>query len=158
MEKEYDPVDRPKHYVENSVDGHEPIDLIRHCSFPIGNFLKYVLRAGHKEGNTKEQDLRKALWYGRCAMNFSSGYGAVLVFPPAEGELLKSMIQHYAEEHPAISAMFGNALYEEGNEGLGVYTTPGKIYLNPLSMYAAAEEVEKMLKEMKPEAENDASN
>lgn len=56
-----DMVNHPAHYVEQSVDGFEPIDLIEFWPTMIGNAMKYVIRAGHK-GDVVE-DLRKARWY-----------------------------------------------------------------------------------------------
>lgn len=43
----------------------QPIDVIREwdLNFNLGNVVKYVARAGKKDGNTKEQDLRKAIAY-----------------------------------------------------------------------------------------------
>ena len=35
----------------------------KNFNFFLGNVVKYVSRAGKKEGNSKIQDLRKALWY-----------------------------------------------------------------------------------------------
>lgn len=44
---------------------YEPIKIINHynLNFNLGNVIKYVLRAGKKVGNSKEQDLQKALDY-----------------------------------------------------------------------------------------------
>lgn len=44
---------------------YEPIKIIQHyrLSFELGNVLKYVLRAGKKENNTRLQDLEKARDY-----------------------------------------------------------------------------------------------
>lgn len=43
----------------------EPITVIESwgLNFRLGNALKYLSRAGHKPGASKESDLRKALWY-----------------------------------------------------------------------------------------------
>ena len=60
---EFDPVDRPRHYVESAVTI-EPIELLRHAPFDLGCALKYLIRYD-KKGNA-EQDLRKALWYIEC--------------------------------------------------------------------------------------------
>jgi hypothetical protein len=56
-----DPVNRPKHY-QSAV---EPIDAIEawELGYHLGNALKYISRAGKKEGNTEVQDIRKAIWY-----------------------------------------------------------------------------------------------
>lgn len=63
------------------VQGHEVIDVIRQVTmgldgfdgFCLGNVVKYVMRAGEKDGEPFESDIRKAhdyahmLVYGRWA-------------------------------------------------------------------------------------------
>jgi|GEM_PF-3055690 len=66
---EFDPVTRPRHYVEQAVQC-EPIDILRWAPFDIGNALKYMIRAGHKTDAL--EDLRKAHWYIHCARESSS--------------------------------------------------------------------------------------
>lgn len=63
-----DNVNHPAHY-ESSRIVIEPIDLCECFDFCIGNALKYLLRAGKKEGNSEEQDLAKARWYLKRALN-----------------------------------------------------------------------------------------
>lgn len=55
-------VDHPKHYNEHP-SGVECIDIVRHMNFNLGNVIKYLWRAGLKEGNADIQDLEKAKWY-----------------------------------------------------------------------------------------------
>lgn len=57
-----DPVNHPKHYTSHP-SGIECIDITEHHSFCIGNAIKYLWRAGLKEGNSSVQDLEKAIWY-----------------------------------------------------------------------------------------------
>lgn len=65
-----DKVNHPPHYtwLEDKC-GIEVIDITRHMDFDLGNAIKYILRAGHKEeegytNNEKEiEDLQKAVWY-----------------------------------------------------------------------------------------------
>lgn len=61
MEEKYNPVTNPKHYDMQP----RPADVIMQwgLSWPMGNALKYIARAGKKEGNTAVQDLEKAM---RC--------------------------------------------------------------------------------------------
>lgn len=61
---EYDPVEKPKHY-NSHPSGVECIEITRHHDFAIGNVIKYVWRAGLKEGNKAKEleDLRKARYY-----------------------------------------------------------------------------------------------
>jgi len=51
----------PTHY-QNKVT---PIDIIEmyDLNFSLGNVIKYVLRAGKKDGESDLDDLNKALWY-----------------------------------------------------------------------------------------------
>lgn len=53
-------VDHPSHYQGKRF---EVIDIIEDydLGFNLGNAIKYILRAGHKDGY--EQDLKKAIWY-----------------------------------------------------------------------------------------------
>lgn len=60
----YDPVDHPRHYVEQAATI-EPIEVLRFAPFDLGNALKYMIRAGHKDDAL--QDLKKAEWYLECA-------------------------------------------------------------------------------------------
>ena len=58
----HDPVNHPKHYTSDP-SGVECIEITRHRNFNIGNALKYLWRAGLKDGNSDIQDLKKAVWY-----------------------------------------------------------------------------------------------
>lgn len=57
-------VDHPAHY-GGVDDPFEPIKIIeaRNLGFHVGNALKYMLRAGHKLGESEAKDLSKAVWY-----------------------------------------------------------------------------------------------
>lgn len=58
----HDPVNRPKHYTSHP-SGVECIDIAEHYGFSLGNALKYIWRAGLKDGESAVQDLEKARWY-----------------------------------------------------------------------------------------------
>lgn len=65
-----DMVNHPSHYTWlKELCGIEVIDITRHMDFNLGNAVKYILRAGHKEemGLTERektvQDLQKAVFY-----------------------------------------------------------------------------------------------
>lgn len=55
-----DSVNRPSHYTRGSI---EVISVIedQKLGYHLGNVIKYVLRAGHKEDEI--EDLKKARWY-----------------------------------------------------------------------------------------------
>lgn len=55
-------VSHPSHYV--ALDP-EPITFIRDKDYLTGSALKYIFRAGHKEGADENVDMGKAAWYLR---------------------------------------------------------------------------------------------
>lgn len=57
-EQAHDPVHEPEHYRIGNI---ECKDVIRHFTWPVGNAIKYLWRAGRKHGVTELQDLKKAL-------------------------------------------------------------------------------------------------
>lgn len=61
--QEYDNIDRPAHYAEGRTI--EPIDVIIDwgLNFCLGNVVKYISRAGRKDGSTIKEDLLKARKY-----------------------------------------------------------------------------------------------
>lgn len=54
-----DPIN-PSYY---RSDTGELIDFIEHIPYNRGAAVKYLIRAGEKNSETKLEDLRKALWY-----------------------------------------------------------------------------------------------
>ena len=61
-EDRYDGVDHPKHYCTHPSKV-QCIEIAEHFDFCLGNVIKYVWRAGQKEGAEGVDDLRKAMWY-----------------------------------------------------------------------------------------------
>ena len=57
-----DAVNHPSHYASHP-SGVECIQVTEHLNFCIGNAIKYLWRAGLKDGNSDIQDLKKAVWY-----------------------------------------------------------------------------------------------
>lgn len=55
-------VSHPSHYA--ALDP-EPITFIRDKDYLTGSALKYIFRAGHKDGADENVDMRKAAWYLR---------------------------------------------------------------------------------------------
>lgn len=60
--KDYDFIN-PAHYKTKS--GLESINVIEEfeLNFNIGTAVAYLLRAGKKPGQPKEQDIKKSIWY-----------------------------------------------------------------------------------------------
>ena len=56
----HDPVAAPIHYRSHPA-GIECIDVVEHMSFCLGNAVKYIWRADHKDNAV--EDLQKARWY-----------------------------------------------------------------------------------------------
>jgi hypothetical protein len=50
----------PTHYTQNKIECIQVTELFNFC---LGNVIKYVWRAGLKPGNSRIDDLKKALWY-----------------------------------------------------------------------------------------------
>lgn len=72
----YDPVYCPAHYVSGGI---ETIDYIEAklggygtYAFCLGNVLKYVSRAGKKDVGKEVQDLEKAAWYLKRAIDYAA--------------------------------------------------------------------------------------
>jgi hypothetical protein len=68
-------IDSPPHYQMKMPNGStiQAIDYIRATlgddgcvNYCVGSALKYLSRAGRKQGNAREKDLRKAAWF--CIM------------------------------------------------------------------------------------------
>jgi len=57
-----DPVNHPKHYTTHP-SGVECIQITEHMNFCLGNAVKYLWRAGLKDGENELKDLKKAIWY-----------------------------------------------------------------------------------------------
>ena len=59
-----DRVNAPRHYTYMNPD-YEPVNVIEEweLGYHLGNVIKYVARAGHKEPDKEKEDLQKAVWY-----------------------------------------------------------------------------------------------
>jgi len=62
-------VDHPDHYNVGKI---EVIDAIEDwgLDFCLGNVIKYIARAGHKNPNKVVEDLKKAAWYLQRKIDF----------------------------------------------------------------------------------------
>lgn len=60
--KNKEAIDHPKHY---NMGKYEAIDVIEDwgLGFNLGNTVKYIARAGHKDKSKTLEDLEKSLWY-----------------------------------------------------------------------------------------------
>lgn len=57
-----DPVNSPPHYTRGAI---QPIEAIEdwELGFCLGNAVKYIARAGHKDPAKEIEDLEKSAWY-----------------------------------------------------------------------------------------------
>lgn len=69
-------VSHPSHYADLDP---EPITFIRDKDFLTGSALKYIFRAGHKNGADENVDTGKAAWYLRELVNEQGGQTAIAI-------------------------------------------------------------------------------
>ncbi len=62
-----DNINHPPHY--NQYKGLEVWDLVEQMNFNLGNAIKYISRAGHKDPSKEEEDLNKAIAYVQRELN-----------------------------------------------------------------------------------------
>ena len=101
-----DNINHPQHYVSQSIVV-EPIMLYEKLPFCLGNALKYVFRAGHKDGASELQDLKKAQWY---LERYQRSPGAVRIEEDKEEDFYKlaSCLQFSKSEILRISYQFSS--------------------------------------------------
>ena len=63
-------VNHPNHYNKGNF---EVIDIIEDwkLDFHLGNAVKYIARAGHKDPEKEIEDLQKAIWYLKRKINLN---------------------------------------------------------------------------------------
>ena len=88
MEEKEDMVNHPRHYTQARVMM-EPIDVLRYAPFPLGNAIKYVIRAWHK-GDALENYL-KAEFYIKIVLE-DCGEEAYSEFLRRYGKLLAKFV------------------------------------------------------------------
>lgn len=106
-----DMINHPPHYAGVTI---EPIDICERYPFALGCAIKYLARAGMKEGVSELEDMKKARWYlERCA---DYGIPPVLfdAFGSSNAQLRKfdRMIELLFEKNVYLARLFG--LEEDG--------------------------------------------
>lgn len=71
-----DAVSHPSHYA--ALDP-EPVTFIRDKDFLTGSALKYIFRAGHKDGADENVDMGKAAWYLRELVNKQGSQSVIAI-------------------------------------------------------------------------------
>lgn len=69
-------VTHPSHYAALNP---EPITFIRNKDYLTGSALKYIFRAGHKNGADENVDMGKAAWYLRELVNEQGGQTVIAI-------------------------------------------------------------------------------
>lgn len=69
-------VSHPSHYAALTP---EPITFIRDKDYLTGSALKYIFRAGHKDGADENVDMGKAAWYLRELVNEQGGQTVIAI-------------------------------------------------------------------------------
>jgi hypothetical protein len=103
-----DPVNHPPHY--KGANGIETIDVIEAfgLGFHLGNTIKYVLRAGRKNGATLE-DLKKARWYlDREIARLDRATGFIHATGPLTAEQREALVRDYRAR--ALSVEYADTL------------------------------------------------
>lgn len=65
-------VESPPHYNRSKIETIEAIEAWG-LPFHLANAVKYISRAGHKEGSSIELDLNKAIWYLERYISITKG-------------------------------------------------------------------------------------
>lgn len=101
-----DNVNHPAHYESQRIVI-EPIDLCECFDFCIGNAIKYIVRAGKKEGNSEEQDLAKARWYLKRALVQQVASNDYWPSGKKNALLVSCAIYGYCATNAYVNALFG---------------------------------------------------
>lgn len=114
-----DNINHPKHY-EDAGYLVQPIDVCQELPFCLGNAVKYLCRAGNKEGCPELEDLKKAQWYlnRQLALLDNGSMAAVL---SARGACAARFI---AEKHNGpLRWLFENGVHRAAGTGLIIMRT-----------------------------------
>lgn len=118
-----DAINHPPHYAGVVV---EPIDVCERYSFCMGCALKYIFRAGLKEGASEIIDLRKAVWYLKRQREEMTP-GSILSpknTAAAEAEILKAqitlLIKNYQDKNLPQWGILRSLFTNEDNRAIGL--------------------------------------
>lgn len=104
----HDAVHHPAHYNQYSI---EVIEVTRHCSFNIGNAIKYILR--HLDKGKPVEDLGKAYWYlNDQARNFL----ALTIVPDEVKGKLETLAEEYSNREGAVIDAVATLIYLKDDE------------------------------------------
>ncbi|MGN1209555.1 MAG: DUF3310 domain-containing protein, partial [Duodenibacillus sp.] len=101
-----DNVNHPAHYESQRISI-EPIDLCECFDFCIGNAIKYLIRAGKKDGNSLEQDLAKARWYLNRALVRQVKFDSYRPDGKKDERLVGCAVYGYCATNEYLDTLFG---------------------------------------------------
>jgi hypothetical protein len=127
----FHPVERPKHY---NVDpsGLECVELAELVRFAPGNAIKYVWRAGLKEGNSPLIDLNKAAWYIKRVLEHDQLRLNAANMNYKRKELVDRVAKH---RHEAIAGVLTHLIAAENMSDASERLTLHKLALLELQHY-----------------------
>lgn len=110
-----DKVNHPSHYTDGQF---EVIELTEMYSFVLGNAIKYICRAGKKEGSPESEDLAKAQWYLRRACNDD---GCICCCNKGSKTFAQAhrLVEYFAESYPLLRTLFGEPHVDKYNDYYG---------------------------------------
>ena len=118
-EESLDPINHPPHYTQHP-SGVECITITEHYNFNVGNAIKYLWRAGLKDGTDAASDLRKAAWYVRREIERVADVDTPIVFtdvvqdfPPVEtlAQVAAAYADRYAPQPDTDDITVTDSLY-----------------------------------------------
>lgn len=133
-EKEFDIVNKAKHYNVHPVFRYECIDYVKNMGFCEGNAFKYLYR--HKDKEKPSQDVRKAIYY-LLAMDTT----VLMKYDPYIANTLTEDFKDWEDKHaPVLSGgidYYERIIYETM---VALYTKPNKEeilkYVSSIEKYA----------------------
>lgn len=114
-----DNINHPKHY-EDAGYLVQPIDVCQELPFCLGNAVKYLCRAGNKEGCPEPEDLKKARWYLERQLDLLDNDSLAAVLS-ARGACASRFL---AEKHNGpLRWLFENGVHRAAGTGLIIMRT-----------------------------------
>lgn len=105
----------PKHYRDAAITL-EPIDLCELLGFNLGNAVKYIVRAGHKDGESEVDDIMKAMFYLDREIDRVRKVEA----PGGYSEVALWLGQHFALRNGYLDLLFPTIIEQEEDKIKGM--------------------------------------
>ena len=125
-EESLDPINHPPHYTQHP-SGVECITITEHYNFNVGNAIKYLWRAGLKDGTDAASDLRKAAWYVQREIERVADVSTPVAFtdvvqdfPPVEtlAQVAAAYADRYSLPDDIIDTIYGDHIAAHNASGL----------------------------------------